>query len=74
MVKKGYPTPSDAWLAKENGRVPREILLAPNVKILEYADPVRIERFIQQHIAGRFNAGNHLYRLFSTELSLRECI
>ena len=34
----------------------------------------RLERLIDYHVSGRKGAGNHLYRLLTTELWLRTCV
>jgi asparagine synthase (glutamine-hydrolysing) len=72
--KLGYPTPVEKWLAAKNGAVSREILLTPNAKIHAYCEPDRLQRLIEFHAAGKPGAGNHLYRLVSTELWLQTCI
>lgn len=72
--KQGYLTPADSWLSAANGRVVRELLLAPSSLILEYADPAKISHLVDSHIKGRFNVGNHLYRLLTTEIWLQQCI
>ncbi len=72
--KKGYPTPVEQWLAEENGKIAREILLNSNALIHKYCDPVKLEQLIDRHCAGKSGSGNHLYRLVSTELWLQTCI
>ena len=72
--KLGYPTPVEKWLAAEGGVMPREILLSPGAKIHAYCEPARLKRLIEFHAAGKPGAGNHLYRLVSTELWLQTCI
>lgn len=72
--KRGYPTPADRWLAADGGALPRELLLAPDSRITRFASPSRIRRLITHNINGRAEAGNHLYRLLTTELWLRDCI
>lgn len=72
--KQGYPTPVEKWLADENGTAVREILLAPNRKITRFCDARRMEKLLNNHLAGRPGAGNHLYRLISTEFWLRQCV
>jgi asparagine synthase (glutamine-hydrolysing) len=72
--KQGYPTPADSWLSADGGVVLRDLLLSPNAKLRAYCRPDRLERLINHHAAGRAGAGNHLYRLLTTELWLRTCI
>lgn len=72
--KQGYPTPIERWLSANNGAVVRELLLAPERKIMRFCDARRIEKLLNRHLAGHPGAGNHLYRLVSTELWLRRCV
>lgn len=72
--KKGYPTPADEWLRNEDGTIVRDFLLRPGAGLHEYCDPKRIEKLIDYHIQGGHGAGNHLYRLLTTELWLERCI
>ena len=72
--KQGYPTPIERWLSENNGAVVRELLLAPDRKIMRFCDASRIEKLLNKHLAGHPGAGNHLYRLVSTELWLRRCV
>ena len=72
--KLGYPTPVEKWLAAGRGAMPKEILLSPGAKIHAYCEPSRLKRLIEFHAAGKAGAGNHLYRLVSTELWLQTCI
>lgn len=69
--KLGYPTPADQWLRADDGRLAREILLASDAAIAEYCDPMRVRRLIDYHVRDGGGAGNHLYRLLSTEMWLR---
>ncbi len=72
--KLGYPTPIENWLSENNGTAVRELLLANGARITRYCDPQRIKKLLDKHLAGRAGAGNHLYRLVSTELWLRSCL
>jgi asparagine synthase (glutamine-hydrolysing) len=72
--KQGYPTPADTWLGTGGGAVLKELLLSPGAEIRAYCVPTQLERLIDHHAAGRGGAGNHLYRLLTTELWLRSCI
>jgi asparagine synthase (glutamine-hydrolysing) len=48
--------------------------LRPGTAIREYCDQGRISSLIRLFESGRPGLGNHLYRLLSTELWLRECV
>jgi len=48
--------------------------LRPGTAIREYCDQVRIAGLTRLSESGRPGIGNHLYRLLSTELWLRECV
>jgi asparagine synthase (glutamine-hydrolysing) len=72
--KQGYPTPIERWLSENNGAVVRELLLAPDTKITRFCDTRRIVKLLNKHLSGRPGAGNHLYRLVSTELWMRSCL
>lgn len=72
--KQGYPTPIERWLSENNGAMVRELLLAPDTKITRFCDSRSIGKLLNKHLAGRPGAGNHLYRLISTELWLRRCV
>jgi asparagine synthase (glutamine-hydrolysing) len=72
--KLGYPTPADGWLRANDGAVLRTALLSPNAAIRAYCDSKALGRLIDHHVAGGRGAGNHLYRLLTTEMWLRTCI
>jgi asparagine synthase (glutamine-hydrolysing) len=72
--KQGYPTPADSWLTADGGALLRSQLLPPGSEIHAYCRPDRLERLIDHHVAGRKGAGNHLYRLLTTQIWLRTCI
>jgi asparagine synthase (glutamine-hydrolysing) len=72
--KQGYPTPADSWLGANGGATLKDLLLSPSAEIRAYCRPDRLERLIDHHASGRAGAGNHLYRLLTTELWLRTCI
>ncbi len=74
MDKQGYPTPAEKWLKERDAEIPRTLLLSPGSAIREYCDQGRIAGLIKLFEAGRPGLGNHLYRLLSTELWLRECV
>ena len=72
--KQGYPTPADTWLRANGGATLKDLLLGPDAEIRTYCRPKQLERLIDRHASGRGGAGNHLYRLLTTELWLRGCI
>jgi asparagine synthase (glutamine-hydrolysing) len=73
--KKGYPTPSSIWLARDRGAVPREFLLSSDSLLLEYCDKKAVKALVDRHAnSGDISTGYHVYRLFGTELWLRNCI
>jgi asparagine synthase (glutamine-hydrolysing) len=72
--KQGYPTPADTWLTADGGSALKSLLVSPGAEIHAYCRPERLERLIDYHVSGRKGAGNHLYRLLTTELWLRTCV
>jgi asparagine synthase (glutamine-hydrolysing) len=72
--KQGYPTPADTWLGERGGAALKDLLLSSGSRIRAYTRPRQLERLIDHHVSGRGGAGNHLYRLLTTELWLRSCI
>jgi asparagine synthase (glutamine-hydrolysing) len=72
--KLGYPTPADSWLSADGGALLRSELLSPGAEIHAYCRPDRLEQLIGRYVSGRKEAGNHLYRLLTTQLWLRACI
>ena len=48
--------------------------LSPGSAIREYCEQERFASLIRLFESGRPGIGNHLYRLLSTELWLRECV
>jgi asparagine synthase (glutamine-hydrolysing) len=72
--KQGYPTPAESWLGERDAEIPRTLLLSPGSAIREFCDQGRIAGLIRLFQSGRPGLGNHLYRLLSTELWLRECV
>jgi asparagine synthase (glutamine-hydrolysing) len=69
--KLGYPTPADSWLSADGGALLRSELLSPGAEIHAYCRPDRLEQLIGRYVSGRKEAGNHLYRLLTTQLWLR---
>lgn len=72
--KQGYPTPADDWLRADGGAILRSTLLTPGAAIRAYCSAKQLERLISYHTGGGKGAGNHLYRLLTTEMWLRACI
>jgi asparagine synthase (glutamine-hydrolysing) len=71
--KLGYPTPANNWLAEHDGRLARKILLATDARVRTYCNVEGLARLITHHSNGGSGAGNHLYRLLTTELWLQKC-
>lgn len=72
--KKGYPTPTDAWMKENYAELPRRILLAPSAKIKEYCVPSLVDRLLNSYAGGDRASENHIYRLLSTEFWLQSCL
>ena len=72
--KRGYPTPASEWLAHDNGRLLREVLVDRSAMLRQYFKPHALEKLVDMHVAGRFGASDQLYGLLSTELWLNRCI
>jgi asparagine synthase (glutamine-hydrolysing) len=72
--KRGYPTPTNEWLAAGNGAVLRAVLLDPGAKTRAYILPDRLEGLIDRHVSGMVAAGDVLFALLCTELWLQECV
>jgi len=72
--KQGYRTPVVQWLIDNRGALAKEILLAPNSRILEYCGEDAISNLIERHVNGTAVQGDNLYKLVSTEFWLRTCI
>lgn len=72
--KKGYVTPLGQWMSANDGRLLKDVLLAKDTMIHEWADPNRIRRLVDMFLSGAAAVENHLFRLVSAELWLQECI
>jgi asparagine synthase (glutamine-hydrolysing) len=72
--KRGFPTPANRWLARDNGAVLRDLLLNPRARVAGLVRRQRLERLIERHVEGRFAAGDQLYALVAAELWLEECV
>jgi asparagine synthase (glutamine-hydrolysing) len=72
--KKGYPTPVREWLSGPKGNEVESILLANDSPILQWCDPIKIKKLIQQNRQGVISADHHLFKLLSTQLWIQECL
>ena len=72
--KKGYPTPIEKLFKFKNGEMLRELLLSPDARISAYCDQGKIEALLNRYLSGQKRSENPLYRLFSAELWLQECM
>jgi asparagine synthase (glutamine-hydrolysing) len=72
--KVGYSTPTNVWLAADDGALLRDTLLAPNARVAPYVDRARLSRVIDRHVGGAHSAGDVLFALLCTELWLDECV
>ena len=70
--KKGFPTPTYAWLAAEGGAILKEILLDPDARIRAITDRHKLERALDHHTQGHNTAGEAIYALLTTELWLEQ--
>lgn len=71
--KIGYATPIDQWISGDGRAALRELLLSPDSRIAAYCEPEKIKRLLNVHAKGNLKVGNHIYRLLTAELWLREC-
>jgi asparagine synthase (glutamine-hydrolysing) len=72
--KQGYPTPTNAWLAADDGAILRDVLLDPGARVAPYINRSRLSRLIDRHARGAYSAGDVLFALLCTELWLDECV
>lgn len=72
--KRGYPTPTSQWLARDGGSLLRQLLLDRDAFTRAYLAPDALERLIDRHAGGMLAAGDVLFGLVSTELWLQECV
>lgn len=72
--KRGYPTPTSQWLARDGGSLLRELLLDRDAFTRAYLAPDALQRLIDRHAGGMLAAGDVLFGLVSTELWLEECV
>ena len=70
-----YPsTPIEKLFKFNNGETLRELLLSPDARISAYCDQGKIEALLNRYLSGQKRSENPLYRLFSAELWLQECM
>jgi asparagine synthase (glutamine-hydrolysing) len=72
--KLGFPTPIWSWLTADDSRAPRALLLGSDARVLEYCSRSAVAALINRARRERRTGADHLFRLVSTELWLRECI
>jgi asparagine synthase (glutamine-hydrolysing) len=73
LQKVGYLTPVESWIAGKSSGAIREYLMSTRARIRQYCNPARVDQLLNHHAAGVQGAGNHIYRLVSTEAWLRAC-
>jgi hypothetical protein len=72
--KKGYPTPTGAWLASDQGRE-LEIRLVEKPSVLhEWIEPSKLAKLFDMHRGGALAADHHLYKLLSAQTWISRCI
>lgn len=72
--KRGFPTPTGAWLAANGGREARDLLLSADTRIAGYVDRHAVAHLIDRQVAGHHAASDQLYALTTTEIWLRTCV
>jgi len=72
--KKGYPTPTGAWLASEQGRELQCRLVQKPSPLHEWIDPRKVRELFELHRGGAIAAEHHLYKLISAQMWLDRCI
>jgi hypothetical protein len=72
--KKGYPTPTGAWLASEHGRdLEAGLLKRPSV-LHEWIEPSKLTKLFDKHRNGALAAEHHLYKVLSAQMWISRCI
>jgi asparagine synthase (glutamine-hydrolysing) len=66
--KRGFDTPWDDWLRKVLSERIKILLFDKNSACRLYFDENYIKNMINEHAAGRFNYGKHIFLLFIFEL------
>jgi len=69
--KTGFGVPLDAWFRAELRDFVRDTLLAPSAALGRYVNTNRVRVLIEDHLAGRTNAGQRLWSLVCFERWLK---
>jgi asparagine synthase (glutamine-hydrolysing) len=72
--KKGYPTPTGAWLASEQGRELESSLVEKSSPLHEWIEPRKLNTLFDMHRNGAIAAEHHLYKLVSAQMWIDRCI
>ncbi len=72
--KLGFPTPIWSWLMAEDARIPRDLLLGRDARVLDFCSRPAVAALIARARRERRTGSDHLFRLLSTEIWLRTCI
>jgi hypothetical protein len=72
--KAAYPTPVERWLAADDARVARRLLLSHDSAVLEYCERSAVRTMVERHARNPESTGDALYKLVSLEAWLRTCI
>ena len=72
--KRGYPTPTGAWLASEQGRELETSLVDRPSILHEWIEPKKLSNLFELHRGGALAAEHHLYKLLSTQMWISRCI
>jgi asparagine synthase (glutamine-hydrolysing) len=65
--KTGFGVPLDRWFRAELRDYARDTLLAPSARLRDYVRQDRVGALVDDHLAGRTNAGHRLWTLVSFE-------
>jgi asparagine synthase (glutamine-hydrolysing) len=66
--KMGFPVPTGRWMAGRWNSVVREVLLDPRTQQRSITQPAAVRRLLDEHRAGRRQAGDALWALLNLEL------
>jgi asparagine synthase (glutamine-hydrolysing) len=72
--KQGYPTPTGAWLASEQGRELQFRLAKKPSALHEWIEPRKVEELFEMHRRGALAAEHHLYKLISAQMWIDRCL
>lgn len=72
--KQGYPTPTGAWLASEQGKELQQNLLTKPSPLHEWVDPRKLAKLFDLHRTGAMAAEHHLYKMVSAQMWIDRCI